>query len=222
MVVMSIQQDQEMKEKQATNELVDSDDAMNLSLSDDNDDSNDPDNKSSLAHEEWKARELQRLLRDREELRVHEEERKEVERRRTLTEVEREAENARLGTDHTSKKQNVAYNFMQKYYHKGAFFQGDDSTMTSEDRELFTRDYNMPTGDDKMDKSVLPAVLQKRRGDWGRKGNSKWTHLTDQDTTNFEPTNRVAEKIAFNFQQKQGGYKGMNQLERPSNKRRKF
>jgi len=67
---------------------------------------------------------------------------------------------------------------MQKYYAKGAFFQGD-AQMNEEDRELFARDYNMPTGEDKMDKSVLPAVLQKRKGAWGKKGNTKWTHLTD-------------------------------------------
>jgi microfibrillar-associated protein 1 len=51
--------------------------------------------------------------------------------------------------------------------------------MSTEDRELFARDFNMPTGEDKMDKSVLPAVLQKRKGTWGKKGNTKWTHLTD-------------------------------------------
>lgn len=97
-------------------------------------------------------------MRDREELRAHEAEEHEVKRRRNLTDLEREEENLRLGTDHNMKKQKVAYNFMQKYYSKGAFFQGNEQ-MTEEDRALFNRDYNMPTGEDKMDKSVLPAVL---------------------------------------------------------------
>ena len=39
-----------------------------------------------------------------------------------MTDAEREEENRRLASDHTNKKQNVAYGFMQKYYHKGAFF----------------------------------------------------------------------------------------------------
>ena len=94
--------------------------------------------------------------------------------------------------------------------------------MSAEDRELFARDFNMPTGEDKMDKSVLPAVLQKRKGTWGKTGNTKWTHLTDQDTTNFERTTRVPENIAFKFQQRQGGYNGMNSLDRPSAKRKRF
>lgn len=67
-------------------------------------------------------RELKRILRDREESEAYEKELAEVERRRNMTEEERQAENVQLGTDHTDKKQKVAYNFMQKYYHKGAFF----------------------------------------------------------------------------------------------------
>jgi len=62
---------------------------------------------------------------------------------------------------------------------------------------VYKRDYNLPTGEDKMDKSVLPAVLQKRRGEFGKRGNSKWTHLTNEDTTNFNPVERVSEKVAF-------------------------
>ena len=157
--------------------------------------------KAQANFEAWKVRELKRILRDREESKAYDDEVAELERRRNLTEAEREAENARLGTDNNEKKDKVAYNFMQKYYHKGAFFQGSDAdSLTDEQKALLNRDYNMPTGDDKMDKSVLPAVLQKRRGDYGKKGNSKWTHLTDQDTTNFDPGNRVQEGIAFKFQ----------------------
>ena len=29
-----------------------------------------------------------------------------------------------------------------------------------------------------MDKSTLPNTKQKRRGDYGTKGQTKWTHLT--------------------------------------------
>jgi microfibrillar-associated protein 1 len=95
-------------------------DAADLSMS------SDDENGKELAYSEWKARELKRLLRDREELRVHEAEEHEIKRRRNLTDLEREEENLRLGTDHNMKKQKVAYNFMQKYYSKGAFFQGDE------------------------------------------------------------------------------------------------
>ncbi len=55
----------------------------------------------------------------------------------------------------------------------------------------------MPTGEDKMDKSVLPSFLQKRTGTVGRKGQSKHTHLTDVDTTNFNPATKVSEQIAY-------------------------
>ena len=65
-------------------------------------------------------------MRDRSELEEYEKELAEIERRRKMTEEEREAENAALGTDNNEKKQKVAYNFMQKYYHKGAFFQGTE------------------------------------------------------------------------------------------------
>mmetsp|Transcript_25629 Transcript_25629/g.24925 ORF Transcript_25629/g.24925 Transcript_25629/m.24925 type:complete len:83 (+) Transcript_25629:884-1132(+) len=81
-----------------------------------------------------------------------EREQAELERRRNMTDQEREAENLRLGTDNNERKQKVAYNFMQKFYKLGPYYQHLD-------REVYQRDYNMPTGEDKMDKSVLPAVL---------------------------------------------------------------
>lgn len=206
MVSEAILKDKEAAEKEVV--LAMDSDANLLSSSSDEDDEDIEEEQKQLSvkrqakYEAWKVRELKRILRDREEMESYESELAEIERRRKMTDEERIAENARLGTDHNEKKQKVAYNFMQKYYHKGAFFQGneEDGGLNDDQKALLSRDYNMPTGEDKTDKSVLPAVLQKRAGTFGKKGNSKWTHLTDQDTTNFEPTTRVNEGIAFKFQ----------------------
>ena len=109
---------------------------------------------------------------------------------------------------------------MQKYYHKGAFYQNSDeededivgpsadSNLPSKNRSsLKNRDFNLPTMEDKIDRSVLPQLLQKRMGTFGRKGNSKWTHLTAEDTTNFDPKTRVAEHLAKKHMMKSGAYK---------------
>jgi microfibrillar-associated protein 1 len=60
---------------------------------------------------------------------------------------------------------------MQKYYHKGAFYQDSEDP-------IFKRDYNLPTPMEMQDKSSLPEALQKRKGDFGKRGQSKHTHLT--------------------------------------------
>ena len=150
MVAEAIRKEQEVKEREAVNQY-DSD--ANLPF----DDSDGEDRKylnSQSAYEDWKIRELRRIKCDRDELKARDLEKKEIERRRLMTDAEREAENRLLGSDATDKKEGVAYTFMQKYYHKGAYL--DDKM---KDLELFKRDYNMPVGFDKMDKSVLPAVL---------------------------------------------------------------
>jgi microfibrillar-associated protein 1 len=90
---------------------------------------------------------------------------------------------------------------MQKYYHRGAFY-GD-----SED-EIYKRDYNLPTPMELQDKSMLPSCLQKRKNDFGRKGQSKHTHLAAEDTTDFDPRNRVDEGIRIAIQRRMAGYKG--------------
>ncbi|KAK0595615.1 hypothetical protein LWI29_008390 [Acer saccharum] len=45
------------------------------------------------------------------------------------------------------------WRFMQKYYHKGVFFQSDANgfSATVGSDEIFHRDFSAPTGEDKMD-----------------------------------------------------------------------
>ena len=54
------------------------------------------------------------------------------------------------------------WKFLQKYWHKGAFFQEtSDNPYAKEDVDaVYARDYSAPTGDDKLDKSVLPKVMK--------------------------------------------------------------
>ena len=59
---------------------------------------------------------------------------------------------------------------MQKYYKSGGFFQGGAGAGGAAKEGVYARDYNAPTAMDTVDKSGLPSVLQKRRGEFGKKG----------------------------------------------------
>mmetsp|Transcript_8477 Transcript_8477/g.12956 ORF Transcript_8477/g.12956 Transcript_8477/m.12956 type:complete len:174 (-) Transcript_8477:187-708(-) len=173
---------------------------------------------------------MKRLKEDKEERLRLQKEREEVEKWRNMTDAEREAMRAKDSSG-GEEKQDVAYNFMQKYYHKGAFYldgsddeqddapendipvdendpddlqdrinailrdkanaaggsnreapedrpREDDSFLQPSDmpigkrrennplnlktKSLINRDYNMPTMEDRQDKSALPEVMQKR------------------------------------------------------------
>lgn len=58
------------------------------------------------------------------------------------------------------------------------------------------------------DKSMLPEILQRRQGNFGKKGQSKYKHLTAEDTTNFDPQFRADESILASWKKKMAGYKG--------------
>ena len=80
------------------------------------------DEDGETEYETWKLRELRRIKRDREEREAEEKERQEIERIRNLTEEERRAEfknNPKLVTNKAPKGK---YKFLQKYYHRGAFY----------------------------------------------------------------------------------------------------
>lgn len=124
----------------------------------------------------WKLRELQRLKRERESLIVRELEREELEKRRNMDESERLKEDyARKKEIEEEREQNRGkMEFMQKYYHKGAFYQDED---------VLKRNYNVATAEEHRNKEVLPKSLQIRSGELGRASRTKYTHLTAEDTS---------------------------------------
>lgn len=75
-----------------------------------------------LEYESWKLRELKRNKRDRDEREAEERERQEIERIRNMTEEERRLEFKNKPKEVTNKAPKGKYKFLQKYYHRGAFY----------------------------------------------------------------------------------------------------
>ncbi|KAK9453609.1 splicing factor, Prp19-binding domain-containing protein [Dipodascopsis uninucleata] len=126
----------------------------------------------------WKLRELRRVKREREELELREQELREIEERRNMDEDERlkeDLERVRKQREEKARSRGKM-GFMQKYYHRGAFYQ---------DMDILKRaDYATENVEDAVkDKSVLPKALQVREDQIGKRGRTRYTHLLDQDTS---------------------------------------
>ncbi|KAI9556968.1 hypothetical protein GHT06_016762 [Daphnia sinensis] len=163
-----------------------------------------------LEYESWKLRELKRNKRDRDEREAEEKERQEIERIRNMTEEERRLEFKNNPKQVTNKAPKGKYKFLQKYYHRGAFY-------LDEDKEVFKRDFAVPTLEDHFDKTVLPKVMQVKN--FGRSGRTKYTHLVDQDTSQADApwATHSAQNLKF-YTQHAGGVKQI--FERPALKKK--
>lgn len=130
----------------------------------------------SVERAAWKLRELLRVRRERQSLEEREAERVELERRRNLGEEEKAAEDAEYLDKQKEEKEATRgeMRFLQKYYHKGAFYQEDD---------ILRRNFNLAKEDDIISKELLPKVMQVRGDDFGKRGRTKWTHLSAEDTS---------------------------------------
>ncbi|CAH0687802.1 unnamed protein product [Spodoptera exigua] len=166
------------------------------------------DENDELEYEAWKLREMKRIKRDKEEREAVEKELLAIERMRNMTEEERRVEQRLNPKLVTNKSVKGKYKFLQKYYHRGAFY------LDKED-EVFKQDFSGPTLDDHFDKTVLPKVMQVKK--FGRSGRTKYTHLVDQDTTEFDSawSNEGAAARLANFR---GGMKQV--FDKPSAKRK--
>ncbi|KAI2505571.1 Microfibril-associated/Pre-mRNA processing [Fragilaria crotonensis] len=140
----------------------------------------------------WEVRELERLLNAQDLVDLREAEKAEYERRRAMTDEERLLEDEALGLyrrpGEQRKKVDVSAHqgkFMQRYYHRGAFYM-DDNEWSKDDVRHKAKEYESAvTGNDKIDKSVLPKVMQVKNFGFARQ-NTKYKGLTHEDTTDKE------------------------------------
>jgi microfibrillar-associated protein 1 len=127
----------------------------------------------------WKLRELQRIKRDRQAIEEREKELAELERRKNLTAEERKAEDDEFIAKQKEEKEGkgkMAY--MQKYYHKGAFFQDDLKAEGLDRRDIMGSRFA-----DDVDREMLPQALQMRdMTKLGKKGATKYKDLKSEDT----------------------------------------
>lgn len=184
------------------------DDNSDVELMDDNDEINEAEE-----YEMWKIRELKRIKRDAEKRRDREKELEFIEKRRNMTDEERAADDERLDKGANSREESKNFSFLQKYYHRGTFFQ---DKATSGEEPLYLRDYHEPTAEEKFDKSLLPKAMQVRRGLFGKKGQVKHTHLTDVDTTDMSAAWSQHNKQVQRYQERMAGASGVNNFSRPS------
>ncbi|KAI5789087.1 splicing factor, Prp19-binding domain-containing protein [Geopyxis carbonaria] len=126
----------------------------------------------------WKLRELLRVKREREALEAIEMEREEIGRRREMDPELRNKEDLEYVQEQRKQKLDSRgkMGFMQKFYHKGAFYQ-DES-------EVLKRDYATAAVDDSAkNREVLPKYMQVRGDEVGKRGRTRWTHLSAEDTS---------------------------------------
>ncbi|KKF94474.1 putative protein.03 [Ceratocystis platani] len=142
------------------------------------DDTDDVDPEAELAA--FKLRKLQRYKRDREAMIAREKELEEIERRRNLTEDERRAEDeAHLAKQQEEVDAKGQMSYMQKYHHKGAFYQDQAETAGLANRDLMGARF----ADEIEDRSILPEYLQRRdMTKLGRKGASKYKDMRSENT----------------------------------------
>jgi microfibrillar-associated protein 1 len=132
----------------------------------------------------WKLRELKRVRRERQLIEEKEQEREEIERRRNMTAEEREEEDRKyIEAQKEDREGRGKMAYMQKYFHKGAFFndagEDDAEVKAALSRDLAGARFEDETGD----KAVLPEYMRIRdMTKLGKKGRTKYKDLKNEDT----------------------------------------
>ncbi|OQR92898.1 hypothetical protein THRCLA_08589 [Thraustotheca clavata] len=156
--------------------------------------------------QEWEIREMRRLKRDNDEREERDREIAETIRRRNLTDEEREKEDRASGKLKDNEEK-AKWKFMQKYYHKGAFYL-DDKSLEKDPSDVRKRDADAPTAEDKVDYEALPKIRQVKN--FGKAGRTKYTHLVDQDTTDYLNPLKRTDLMNQKYSKKMAGMGAIN------------
>ncbi|KAL3460364.1 splicing factor, Prp19-binding domain-containing protein [Aspergillus heterothallicus] len=144
----------------------------------------DTDNKDPEAeYAAWKLRELKRIKREREAIEASEKEREEIERRRNLTAEEREREDQEFIAKQKEEREasRGQTGFMQRYFHKGAFFRPDLEKEGLDQRNVMGARFA-----DDVKRETLPQYMQIRdMTKLGKKGRTRYKDLRSEDTGRF-------------------------------------
>jgi microfibrillar-associated protein 1 len=143
----------------------------------------------------WEVRELMRLLRDYEEYIEIQNDIKEKERRRNMTDEERFQEDLKSGKYRKPGEQRRQDDgvYSQRFHHRGAFYMDEDTLKDKNDIRHRAAEYaNAVTGEDKVNRKALPKVMQVKK--FGFAGQNKYQGLAKEDTTDkrvdYLPVNR--------------------------------
>lgn len=127
----------------------------------------------------WKLRELKRIKRERVAIEEAEAERAEIERRRNLSAADREAEDrAFIEQQKDERGDRGDMQYMQKYFHKGAFFTDEMKELGIDRRNLMGARF-----EDQTNREVLPEFMQIRdMTKLGKKGRTRYKDMKSEDT----------------------------------------